>query len=265
MKNLFIFLSLISFLGADELDEYFSLLHEHPHLAVPGEHEKGEIEIVLDREGIGAIEKAQIERLVKKGVSLALAQKSSQVGIVSEDIYWLWIRDAVIFPTGATGTYERIVWKSGLLTQNTNGVAILPVFPDGRIALVLNYRHATRSWELELPRGALKKGETLQETVIRELQAETGLIAKEPILLGSMTPDTGVLPSVVPVFWIKIESEGMADCDFSEAIEGIRLYTVDELKAGLKAGWMEVEMGGEKRRVPLRDPFLTFGLFLSDL
>ena len=108
------------------------------------------------------------------------------------------VRDAVYFPQGTPGTYDRLLWKSELIHQFP-GVAVLPILPSGRIVLILNYRHATRSWELELPRGEIKSQETLEEAAFRELKEETGLVASSVAFLGKMATDTGVLSSVIPV------------------------------------------------------------------
>jgi 8-oxo-dGTP pyrophosphatase MutT (NUDIX family) len=53
---------------------------------------------------------------------------------------------------------------------------VLPVLPSGQIILVLNFRHPTRSWKLELPRGGMQSGETQEEAALRELKEETGFI-----------------------------------------------------------------------------------------
>lgn len=217
-----------------------------------GDHKLGEIEIVTDPKQIASIEELQKQRLIKKGLTEADAKESSRTGIVAEDIYWIWERDAVLFPTGFAGTYNRLTWKSA------NGIAILPILPDGRVALNLNFRHATRSWEFELPRGRCRGGEGLEEAVRRELQEETGLVVQKLSFLGSMACDTGVLASVIPVYAGWVGEAGAADQEESEAIAGIRAFTFQELEDGLRKGYVEVDPQG---KVPFRDSFLTFALF----
>ncbi len=223
-----------------------------------GDYKAGEIEIVTNPVEIAQIEELQKNRLLKN-YTLEEAVSFSRVGIFAEDQYILGVRDAVIFPTGAKGTYDRLIWKNGL--SGPPGVAVLPIYPDGGIALNLNYRHATRSWELELPRGLKKEGETLEAAALRELQEETGLEVEKPIYLGAMTPDSGILSSVVPIFMGKVTKAGLSDQEFSEAIEGIYIFTQDEIKKGLKQGYLEIKGKG---KVPLRDPFLTYALVVMD-
>ena len=63
------------------------------------------------------------------------------------------MRDPVRFPSGKLGTYLRILEPSAL--DGAAGVVLLPV-RDNVIFLREVFRHATRRWELELPRGSLQ-------------------------------------------------------------------------------------------------------------
>jgi ADP-ribose pyrophosphatase len=227
--------------------------------APKGDHTQGEIEIVTEPAEVKKIEQIQHDRLIKANRSEADATLYSRVGIVAQDQYWIWIRDAVVFPTGAKGTYNRLLWQGSI--ESPAGVAVLPVLPDGRIVLNYNFRHATRSWELELPRGAKKSNESVEDAALRELKEETGLETVSPTFLGSMAPDTGVLNSVIPVYLGRVVREGLSDQEYSEAIAGTIAFTKEELRSGLKDGFIVVK--GNK--VPLRDAFLTFALYQAEI
>ena len=172
MKIIHVFFILTScLLYSAPYDTYLEFLEKYP---VPkGDYHAGEIEIVTDPSLIPSIEETAKARLLKNGYSEAQAQEFSRVGIVMEDQYWVLLRDAVIFPTGAKGTYNRLSWKCAL--KGPGGVAVLAVLPNGKIVLNLNFRHATRSWELELPRGGIKEKESIESAALRELREETGL------------------------------------------------------------------------------------------
>lgn len=247
---------------------YAQLLYAHPplerylsyiqNLSNPsGNHKEGEIELVTDPKEIARIQKVQQTRLLKKGFSEKDAQEFSQVGILTEDQYWILIRDAVLFPHGVPGTYDRLLLKS-------RGVAVLPILPSGKIALVLNYRHATRSWELELPRGGVNPQESYEAAALRELKEETGLGGRISYL-GEVASDTGIIAGVVPVYAAKITSEGITSHEFSEAIAGVLSFTKEQIKKGLVEGSLEVVVEGKKKQVPLRDAFLTFALLQAEL
>ncbi len=221
-----------------------------------GDHAKGEIEIVSEPAQAEAIQKAQIERFLGKGRSFDEALESSRLGIVAEDGYWIWQRDAVLFPSGAGGTYNRLIWKNAL--TGPVGVAVLPILPDGRFVLNVNFRHATRSWELEVPRGMRMEGESAEEAARRELEEETGLQVGEVVSLGEMAPDSGVLSTVAPLFAGTVTGKGESAVEFSEAIAGTKAFTLEELKEALRKGYVEIEPHG---KVHARDSFLTFALF----
>jgi ADP-ribose pyrophosphatase len=262
MKKLF-FLALFSSLSlCASLDQYFSYLQQ---LKQPnGDFREGEIEIIIDPAQITHVQKLQENRLLKKGFSTADAAEFSRVGVVNEDQYWIWLRDAVYFPKGVAGTYDRLLWKNTLGGKRA-GIAILPVLSSGEVILVLNYRHATRSWELELPRGILEPGETQEEGAQRELKEETGLVASCLNFLGEVATDTGVHSSVVPVFLGQIAVEETSNPEYSEAIAGMVRFTKKELHEGLTRGFLEVSVNGKKKPVPLRDAFLTFALLQAQV
>lgn len=246
--------------GNEALEEYFSYIHQ---LDQPrGDYREGEIEIVTDPVEIAEIEKRQESRLLQKGFSAEEAAEFSRVGIVNEDAYWIWVRDAVYFPGGGAGTYDRLLRRNEFKSKFP-GVAILPILPSGEIVLILTYRHATRSWELEIPRGGIEREEALEEAALRELKEETGLIASSVEFLGEIAPDTGVV-SIVPVFIGKVAAQEESNPEYSEVIAGALAFTKEELKAGIIQGFLEVSVQGTKRQVPLRDAFLTFALLQAE-
>ncbi len=222
-----------------------------------GDHTKGEIEIVTDPVVVESIAMSQKNRWVLKGYSEEQAAEMSRMGVVAEDSYWIWKRDPVIFPSGARGSYNRLYWRNSEEGKPI-GVAVLPVLPDGSFALNVNFRHATRSWELELPRGMIQKGEGCEDAARRELEEETGLRVRQLLPLGTVAPDSGVLSSLVPVYAGLVGERGESRPEESEAISGIALFTLDEIQAALKKGFIET---AEQGRVYVRDSFLTYALF----
>jgi ADP-ribose pyrophosphatase len=256
MKPIYFFLFVASILSAQTKDVYFSYLDK---LKMPnGDFREGEIEVVVDPEEIAKIEEIQKKRLIRQGFSETEAAKFSKTGIVSEDTYWIWIRDAVYFPKGVPGTFDRLI-------KLEKGAAMLPVLANGRLVVNLNYRHATRSWELELPRGAGKKGETLEQTALRELKEETGLEAHCLIKLGEMAPNTGMNSSIVPIFLGRVSKQGLTDREYSEAIADVLSFTKEEIKQGLLDGFMLVTLNGKKQKVPLRDSYVAFAILQAEM
>ncbi len=246
------------------LTQYLQLLKDHPDTFGPlGKWRSGEIEITLNPEQIKKIEHQMRLRLISKGMREADAEKWSTVGIIAEDNYWMWIRDAVIFPSGVYGTYNRLMWKGGM--EGVPGIAILPLLSTKKIVVNVNYRHATRSWEIELPRGQKKTGESPEHAAARELKEETGYQVLKLTQMGTMAPDTGTQMSLVPVFCGEVSHSGENSKEYSEAILQNPAFSKEELKQGFARGYIEFPIHGEIVKVNCRDPFLTFALLQAEM
>jgi 8-oxo-dGTP pyrophosphatase MutT (NUDIX family) len=78
--------------------------------------------------------------------------------------------------------------------------------PDGRIAVVRQFRAAVEQYTWELPSGLVDPGEDPETAVRRELLEETGLVAERVTYLGGLHPDAGRLQLRQHVF--RIEASG---------------------------------------------------------
>ncbi|MEU9957357.1 NUDIX domain-containing protein [Streptomyces sp. NPDC050982] len=134
-----------------------------------------------------------------------------RIGVVHADPYITVVRDPVRFPDDQLGVYGRIFSTSGV-----PGVVVLPLLDD-LIILVEHFRHATRSWHIEAPRGFGRSGSTDELNAARELSEEIGSEVIEMIPLGIVYPDTGMLADHAALFAARIESVGELD-----KMEGIR-------------------------------------------
>src|SRR5574338_1143205 len=68
-------------------------------------------------------------------------------------------------------TYQREV------VHHNGSAVIIPVFDDGTVALVKQYRHPAVRYLLEVPAGTLTKGERPEIGAARELKEELGVVA----------------------------------------------------------------------------------------
>ncbi len=220
---------------------YFAFYEKYKdRLGENGSSQNGEIEILTNPIDIFAAEKAGIGQLTRQGLSEEEAAKRIQVGVRNESRWGASVCDAVRFPGGALGTYVReISWQQ--LEQGVDGIAVIPVLEDGRIVMVKNYRHATRRWTLQIPRGGTEP-EGVAATIKRELSEEAGVeIIGNPQLIGHDTPDDGILASKVPVYFATVRILGQPIPEESEAIGGLVIMTKYELNEALIAGQHTVE------------------------
>src|ERR1051325_8952303 len=68
-------------------------------------------------------------------------------------------------------TYPREV------VHHPGSAVIVPVFDDGTVGLVRQYRHPAVRYLLEVPAGTLRRGEVPEEGAARELEEELGLVS----------------------------------------------------------------------------------------
>ncbi len=134
----------------------------------------------------------------------------AKVGVVFRDQYLLLVRDAVRYADGSVGTYIREVDQDPRFV----GVVILPVW-QGKVLLIRHFRHATRNWHLEIPRG-FGSAEDAEQSARRELTEEIGASGVVLTSLGEMYPDTGAGNGRVALFYAAVTSY-----DSPESIEGI--------------------------------------------
>ncbi|WP_376793990.1 NUDIX hydrolase [Thermogemmatispora sp.] len=190
-------------------EQYFLLTQERPDLFV--NPEPGAITVVLEPETIARAEATMREKLLAQGIEPASARAWSQVGLVYRDQYLLLLRDAVYLPDGSLGTYIRLIDPP----ESAPGVVILPLY-QRQILLLRHFRHATRGWHWEIPRGFGWPGLSSEESACKELEEEIGVRPVRLVPLGKIHPNTGLTAECDELFYAEVEA--YSQTDRSEAI-----------------------------------------------
>jgi len=129
---------------------------------------------------------------------------------------------------GVQGTYRWIEWNVGV----DSGAAVFAMNESNDVVLINNYRHASREWRIELPRGIIKQGETAENCAWRESLEEVGIHGGEVVNLGKIEPDSGLArmtPSIILMKNVKIDSSRVRR-DVSESIAGHICVPLAEVK-----------------------------------
>jgi len=92
-----------------------------------------------------------------------------------------------------------VEYKREIVVHRGSAV-ILPVFDDGTVALVRQYRHAAGKYLLELAAGTLEDGEDPKAGAIRELEEEIGVTAGKIEKLCEFYVSPGFLTEKMHVF-----------------------------------------------------------------
>lgn len=132
-------------------------------------------------------------------------------------------RDRVIEPGGVSVTRDVVV--------HNGSVVLLPVFPDGDILLVRQYRHAAGRSLWELVAGRLEPGERPIAAARRELHEEAGYTARRLRKMLDLFPSPGFVSERMWVFLARGLVRGEAQPEDDERIAPRRfpLATVERM------------------------------------
>ncbi|HEX7771232.1 MAG TPA: NUDIX hydrolase [Pyrinomonadaceae bacterium] len=121
-------------------------------------------------------------------------------------------------------TYQREV------VHHNGSAVIVPVFDDGTVALVRQYRHPAVKYLLEVPAGTLAKGERPELGAARELKEELGLVAARLEKLSEFFVSPGFCEEKMWVYLATELSEGEQALEEDEIIDVVRLPIADALE-----------------------------------
>ena len=129
-------------------------------------------------------------------------------------------RDTVRLPDGGTSVREWI--------EHPGASAVVPVFDDGTVILLRQFRYPPRREFLEVPAGKFDDpGESPLDLAKRELMEEAGVAAERWTALGRTFPGIGYSDEVIHLFLAEELTEGEAGSDDDEFVEPVRMPLAD--------------------------------------
>ena len=136
-------------------------------------------------------------------------------------------RDEVIEPGGMRAERDIVV--------HPGSVVVLPVFADGSILLIRQYRHSVGEFLWELVAGRKEPQENPLAAARRELVEETGYTAKRFRKLLRVAPTPGFVSEWMWVFSAEGLTKGAARPEEDERI-AMRVFTVKQAEKMIQRG-----------------------------
>jgi ADP-ribose pyrophosphatase len=123
--------------------------------------------------------------------------------------------DEARLPDGSISSREWI--------KHPGACAVVPLFENGDVMLVRQYRYSMSQIFYEVPAGKIDPGESQDNTAIRELAEEAGVVAGNMAYLGHFYPCIGYSDEVIH-FYIAWDLDLIEqDTDHDEFVEQVRI------------------------------------------
>jgi ADP-ribose pyrophosphatase len=109
------------------------------------------------------------------------------------------------------------------VVRHPGGAGALPLFDDGRVALVKQYRHPARRELLEIPAGKIEDGETPETCAAREVEQEIGFRAGRIEKLAEFYSTPGFCEEKLHVYLATHLTPSSQALDHDELVEVVYL------------------------------------------
>lgn len=130
---------------------------------------------------------------------------------------WITVREHDVLD--ASGTPRAY----GVVSFKKIAVGVLPVHADGTVTLVGQYRFPLSAYSWEMPEGGSEPGHTAEETAVRELKEESGLVAGTMREILRMHLSNSVSDEAAVIFLATDLTEGAPDPDDDEVLRIARV------------------------------------------
>jgi ADP-ribose pyrophosphatase len=124
-------------------------------------------------------------------------------------------KDTALMPNGKESLREWI--------RHPGACAVVPVYENGDIMLLRQYRYPVHQLFFEVPAGKIDAGEGQEATAVRELREETGIVCEELHYIGHFYPCIGYSNEVIHIYAATGLSEVQSSADEDEFVEPFRV------------------------------------------
>src|SRR5215831_3074229 len=116
------------------------------------------------------------------------------------------------------------------IVHHNGGAAAIPLFEDGTIALVRQWRYPLGRYSLEIAAGRIEKGDTPEHTAARELEEELGLRASDFRKLVEFNVAPGYCEERIYVYLATGLVKSAQNLDDDEEIESVQMPLAEALR-----------------------------------
>jgi ADP-ribose pyrophosphatase len=136
---------------------------------------------------------------------------------------------------------DRLLEESGVeitreVVRHPGGAGALPLFDDGRVALVKQYRHPARRELLEIPAGRIEDGEAPEMCAAREVEQEIGFRVGRIEKLAEFYSTPGFCEEKLHVYLATDLTPSSQALDHDELIEVVYLSFAEAVKMAERGG-----------------------------
>jgi ADP-ribose pyrophosphatase len=112
--------------------------------------------------------------------------------VFKQNDYWSYMIDEYLIDSSIKGSYHYV---------HTNGSSmIIPIFEDGSLLLIEQFRYLNNRISLEFPCGGVPSSISYEENAVKELREETGYDTNDLSYLGQFSPYTGAADEICKVY-----------------------------------------------------------------
>jgi len=122
------------------------------------------------------------------------------------------------------------------VVRHPGGAGALPLFDDGRVALVKQYRHPARRELLEIPAGKIEAGETPETCAAREVEQEIGFRVGRIEMLAEFYSTPGFCEEKLHVYLATDLTPSSQALDHDELVEVVHLPFAEAAQMAERGG-----------------------------
>ncbi len=140
---------------------------------------------------------------------IALKEETLSSDVIYQGVLLDVRSDKARLPDGSISAREWI--------KHPGACAVIPVFEDGTIQMIRQFRYPLGRLFLEVPAGKIDPGEAVETTAKRELLEETGLESEHLVHCGKFYPCIGYSDEIIHVFvaWgLSVMESGLDEDEF---------------------------------------------------